>query len=67
VCFAIFSTKVPNSLKSRLYREMLDKTGVFLVVFLRYRGFGYAELNIGDVDLAKDLSCIHNYGLYYST
>ena len=31
-----------------------------------YRGFGYAELNIGDADIAKGLSCIPNYNLYYS-
>jgi hypothetical protein len=36
------------------------------VVFLRDRGFGYAELNIGNADIAKDLSYMPNYSLHYS-
>jgi hypothetical protein len=32
---------------------MLDQNKDVLVVFLRYRDFGYAELNIGDADIAE--------------
>jgi hypothetical protein len=35
---------------------MLDQAGVFLAMFFRYRGFGYAELNIGDAGVAKCLA-----------
>jgi len=32
---------------------VLDQAGVFLAMFLCYRGFGYAELNIGDAGIAE--------------
>jgi hypothetical protein len=33
---------------------VLDQNEDVLVVFLRYRGFGYAERNIGDANTAKE-------------